>query len=73
VTPIGVRRTLQRLGWSRLEAAAHLGKNEKTIRRWYSTGAPPHVARILSELAAGRCTVEQAAATLEGDYERRVA
>jgi hypothetical protein len=73
MTGTGVRRVFQRLGWRRLEAAARLGKNEKTIRRWQATGAPPHVARVLRDLAAGHYSPEEAATALSGDVERRSA
>jgi hypothetical protein len=71
VTGIGVYQVFKKLGWSRLEAAARLGKNEKTIRRWIGSGAPPHTARVLSHLRDGKITPERAKLMLETDFERR--
>ena len=73
MTGIGVYMLFKKLGWSRLEAAAHLGVNEKTIRRWVGSGAPPHAARVLGHLAAGRIQPAQAKIMLQTDFERRPA
>jgi len=72
MTALGVRRLWLRLGWSRLQASAYLGLNEKTIRRWNKDGAPPHASRVLTLLAAGKISKESAAVLLSSDYERRL-
>ena len=73
MTGINVWRIFRELGWSRLEAAEKLGLNEKTIRRWSSSGAPPHGARALKLLRDGKINAEQAKRLLTMDFERRPA
>jgi hypothetical protein len=73
VTGLAVHLAFKKLGWSRLEAAEHLGLNEKTIRRWIGSGCPPHADRVFKHLLAGEISPQRAKAMLQSDFERRVA
>src|SRR5262245_13006354 len=42
------------MGWTNAHLASVFGKTERTIYRWKTEGAPPHVALVLDALVSGK-------------------